>query len=115
MFGFRFIEQQFFPDSSRPELMVDTVAAGRDRLRRQRGAGEEVRGVHAASSGGVESVTTYVGTGSPRFYLPLDQIFPQTNVSQLIVLPKDLKTREVPAAEDRRRCSRPISRRCAAA
>jgi multidrug efflux pump subunit AcrB len=30
----------------------------------------------------------------PRFYLPLDQVFPQTNVSQLIVLPTDLKTRE---------------------
>ena len=31
----------------------------------------------------------------PRFYLPLDQVFPQSNVSQLIVLPHDLKTREV--------------------
>ena len=30
----------------------------------------------------------------PRFYLPLDQVFPQTNVSQFIVLPKDLKVRE---------------------
>ena len=42
----------------------------------------------------MESVTSYVGTGSPRFYLPLDQIFPQTNVSQFVVLPKDLKARE---------------------
>jgi multidrug efflux pump subunit AcrB len=42
---------------------------------------------------GVVSVTSYVGTGSPRFYLPLDQIFPQTNVSQIVVLPKDLKAR----------------------
>jgi multidrug efflux pump subunit AcrB len=39
----------------------------------------------------VVSVTSYAGTGSPRFYLPLDQIFPQTNVSQIVVLPKDLK------------------------
>src|SRR3954471_21123726 len=30
----------------------------------------------------------------PRFYLPLDQIFPQTNASQLIILPRDLHTRE---------------------
>jgi multidrug efflux pump len=35
-----------------------------------------------------------VGSGVPRFYLPLDQVFPQTNVSQFIVLPKDLKVRE---------------------
>jgi multidrug efflux pump subunit AcrB len=43
---------------------------------------------------GVTSVSQWVGSGVPRFYLPLDQIFPQTNVSQLIVLAKDLKTRE---------------------
>jgi multidrug efflux pump subunit AcrB len=44
---------------------------------------------------GVKSVTAWVGSGVPRFYLPLDQVFPQTNVSQLIVQPADLKTREV--------------------
>ncbi|MGZ8304793.1 MAG: efflux RND transporter permease subunit, partial [Telluria sp.] len=43
---------------------------------------------------GVESVTSYVGTGSPRFYLPLDQIFPQSNVAQLVVLPTSLANRE---------------------
>jgi len=42
----------------------------------------------------VQSVTSYVGTGSPRFYLPLDQIFPQSNVSQLVVLPVDTAARE---------------------
>jgi multidrug efflux pump len=44
--------------------------------------------------GGVDTVTTWVGSGVPRFYLPLDQVFPQSNVSQVIVLPKDLKQRE---------------------
>jgi len=43
---------------------------------------------------GVESVTSYVGNGSPRFYLPLDQILPQTNVTQIVVLAKDLHARE---------------------
>lgn len=42
----------------------------------------------------VENVTTWVGSGVPRFYLPMDAIFQQTNVSQLIILPKDLKLRE---------------------
>ena len=42
----------------------------------------------------LESVTTWVGSGVPRFYLPLNQIFPQTNVSQVILLPKDLAARE---------------------
>ncbi len=88
------VQQQFFPDSSRPEILVDLwlpegspFKASEDMAKRveQRLAQEE----------GVKSVTTWVGSGVPRFYLPLDQVFPQTNVSQLIVLPKDLKTREV--------------------
>ncbi|HBH37635.1 MAG TPA: multidrug transporter AcrB [Curvibacter sp.] len=87
------VQQQFFPDSSRPEILVDlwfpegtSLAANEAVTRRveQRLMGEA----------GVNSVSTWVGSGVPRFYLPLDQVFPQTNVSQLIVLPKDLKTRE---------------------
>jgi multidrug efflux pump len=34
------------------------------------------------------------GSGVPRFYLPMDNAFPQSNVSQFIILPKDLKLRE---------------------
>jgi multidrug efflux pump len=93
VFGFKFIEQQFFPDSSRLELMVE--------LWLPEGSSYQATEVQAKKferfimqQPGVESVTSYVGTGSPRFYLPLDQIFPQTNVSQIVVLPKDAKSRE---------------------
>jgi multidrug efflux pump subunit AcrB len=43
---------------------------------------------------GVESVSEWIGSGAPRFYLPLDQVFPQNNVSQFILVAKDLKARE---------------------
>ncbi|RST56765.1 efflux RND transporter permease subunit [Variovorax sp. MHTC-1] len=87
------VQQQFFPDSSRPEIMVDlwfpegtSFAANEEVAKRveQRLLKEE----------GVTSVSTWVGSGVPRFYLPLDQVFPQTNVSQLILLARDLKYRE---------------------
>jgi multidrug efflux pump subunit AcrB len=42
---------------------------------------------------GVVSVSVWVGSGLPRFYLPLDQVFPQTNVSQILLLPQDLSVR----------------------
>jgi multidrug efflux pump subunit AcrB len=42
----------------------------------------------------VRMVSTWVGAGVPRFYLPLDQIFPQSNVSQMIVVPVDAEARE---------------------
>ena len=87
------VQQQFFPDSSRPEIIVDlwlpegaTFTASEEVAKRF-----EKR---MMAQPGVKSVTTWVGSGVPRFYLPLDQIFPQTNVSQLILLPQDLKTRE---------------------
>lgn len=93
VFGFNFIEKQFFPDSSRPELMVEmwspegtSFAANEANVKRFE--------AFLAKQEGVQSVTSYVGTGSPRFYLPLDQIFPQSNVSQLVVLPVDTEARE---------------------
>lgn len=92
VYGFNFIEKQFFPDSSRPELMVEmwtpegtTYAANEAQVKKFE--------AFIRKQEGVVSVTSYVGTGSPRFYLPLDQIFPQTNVSQIVVLPKDLQAR----------------------
>ncbi|WP_051675675.1 efflux RND transporter permease subunit [Polaromonas glacialis] len=87
------VQQQFFPDSSRPEIIVDiwfpegtSFAANEATARRV-----EQRLMQEA---GVASVSTWLGSGVPRFYLPLDQVFPQTNVSQMIVLPSDLKERE---------------------
>ncbi|HWV15143.1 MAG TPA: efflux RND transporter permease subunit [Cellvibrio sp.] len=88
LFGFKFIEQQFFPDSTRPELMVEMwLSEGSSYAATE----TQVKKFEAFLAGqeGVESVTSYVGTGSPRFYLPLDQIFPQSNVAQIVVLPKD--------------------------
>ncbi|CAN7314308.1 efflux RND transporter permease subunit [Pseudoduganella sp. LjRoot289] len=93
IYGFGFIEKQFFPDSSRPELMVEiwmpegtAYAANEAQVKKFE--------TWIQKQEGVVSVTSYVGTGSPRFYLPLNQIFPQSNVSQFVVLPKDLKARE---------------------
>ncbi|MBL0086033.1 MAG: efflux RND transporter permease subunit [Ideonella sp.] len=87
------VQQQFFPDSSRPEILVDlwlpegsTLAQSEDLARRF-----EAR---LMKEPGLASTTTWIGSGVPRFYLPLDQIFPQTNVSQAILLARDLTQRE---------------------
>ncbi|MEO6354733.1 MAG: efflux RND transporter permease subunit, partial [Burkholderiaceae bacterium] len=93
VFGFKFIELQFFPDSSRPELMVEMWSPEGTTFAANEAQAKKFE-AFILKQDGVESVTSYVGTGSPRFYLPLDQIFPQTNVSQFVVLPKDLHARE---------------------
>jgi multidrug efflux pump len=87
------VQQQFFPDSNRPEVMVDVWLPEGASMAANLEVAKRVE-ARMAKEEGVTSVTTWVGSGVPRFYLPLDQVFPQTNVSQLIVLPQDLATRE---------------------
>ena len=87
------VQQQFFPDSSRPEILVDlwlpegsTIEASNELAKRfERRMARERE---------VQSVSTWIGTGVPRFYLPLDVIFDTTNVAQAIVLPHSLAERE---------------------
>ncbi|WP_332745928.1 efflux RND transporter permease subunit [Hydrogenophaga sp.] len=87
------VQQQFFPDSSRPEILVDVWLPEGSSIKAMDEVTKRLEARMTAEQG-VTSVSTWIGSGVPRFYLPLDQIFPQTNVSQMIVLPQDLKTRE---------------------
>ncbi len=87
------VQQQFFPDSSRPEILVDLWSPEGTSFAATEAIARRVE-QRLMEEPGVETVSTWVGSGVPRFYLPLDQIFPQSNVSQLIVVPQDLKVRE---------------------
>ena len=93
VFGFRFIEKQFFPDSSRPELMVEMWAPEGTSFAVNEALAKKFE-AFARAQPETDSVTSYIGTGSPRFYLPLDQIFPASNVSQFVVLPKNVHQRD---------------------
>lgn len=87
------VQQQFFPDSARPEILVDAWFPEGTSF----AANEEVsRRIEARlmKEEGISKVTTWIGSGLPRFYLSLNQIFPQSNVSQFMLVSKDLKARE---------------------
>ncbi|MBU1860813.1 MAG: efflux RND transporter permease subunit, partial [Gammaproteobacteria bacterium] len=90
---FRFVPQQFFPASGRLELMVD--------LKLSEGASlaateEQAKRFEALLKGreGIDNYVAYVGTGSPRFYLPLDQQLPAASFAQFVVLAKSIEDRE---------------------
>ena len=87
------VQQQFFPDSSRPEILVDIWLPEGSSIRAMDEVARRVEQRYLQEPG-VKGVTSWVGSGVPRFYLPLDQIFPQSNVAQFIVLPESLKERE---------------------
>jgi len=90
---FRFVPQQFFPASARPELLVD--------LRLPEGSSfaatlEQAKKLEAIldREAGIENYVTYVGSGSPRFYLPLDQQLAQSNFAQFVLTAKSNAERE---------------------
>jgi len=87
------VQQQFFPDSSRTEILVD-LWLPEGAAQRETEAATRRFEARLMKEAGVSSVTSWIGSGVPRFYLPLDQIFPQSNVAQVILLTQDLVARE---------------------
>lgn len=83
--GFRFVPQQFFPDSTRPELLVDLRLAQGASHAATEGAVKKLESILAREDG-IENYVAYVGSGSPRFYLPLDQQLANENFAQFVVL-----------------------------
>ncbi|MBY6190400.1 efflux RND transporter permease subunit [Microbulbifer agarilyticus] len=93
MFLFRFVPQQFFPSSARLELIVDlklNEGASLYATEEQALRLEELLSQHPQ----IENYVAYVGTGSPRFYLPLDQQLPAASFAQFVVLTRSVDERE---------------------
>ncbi len=93
LYGTRFVPQQFFPSSDRPELLVDlqlpenaSIYATRDISAR---VDELLKG-----DNDVDHWSTYVGQGAVRFYLPLNVQLPNDFFSQLVIVTKGLAQRE---------------------
>ncbi|MEN9373457.1 MAG: hypothetical protein RIR79_1009 [Pseudomonadota bacterium] len=93
MGGMKKVQQQFFPDSVRVEVLVDVWSPEGTSFASNEAITQRIE-ARLMQEDSVESVSTWIGSGVPRFYLPMDAIFPQTNVSQIIVIPKDLSLRD---------------------
>jgi multidrug efflux pump len=87
------VQNQFFPDSSRPEILVDLWYPEGTSYAANEAVTKRVE-ARVMKLEGVDHVTTWVGSGAERFVLVLDQIFPQSNASQMVVLPKNMAARE---------------------
>lgn len=91
--GLKLVPQQFFPSSTRPELIVElrvkegaSFAATTEQVKRM----EEV----LSKDKDVRFFTAYTGAGAPRFYLSLNPELPNPGYAQLIVITRDLEARE---------------------
>ncbi len=90
---FKIVPQQFFPPSNRAEILVDLKLEEGASLTATENAVKKVE-QFLSKQKGIDNYVAYVGTGSPRFYLPLDQQLPQASFAQFVVLASSLDDRD---------------------
>jgi len=94
VYGLHFVDRQFFPESDRPELIVefdlrDGASIGATDAAMQRFEDEVLQG-----NDDVAHWSSYVGRGAPRFLLTFESPLPSPAAGQIIVLTNDLDSRD---------------------
>ena len=91
--GFGHVKRQFFPQSARPELLVDLQLPEGSSFRAAEG---EVAKVEALlkDDADVRSFSSYTGAGSPRFYLSLNPDLPDPSFAKVVIVTRDTEARE---------------------
>ena len=87
MLGMQFVQQQFFPKSDRPELMVDLTLPQSASLNATQAVVDRVEQMLKADPD-IEHWSFYVGQGAIRFYLPLDAQLANDFFAQAVVVTK---------------------------
>src|SRR5262245_39696487 len=91
--SFGLVQQQFFPTSSRTELFVEMRLPEGTAIGVTDAAAKKAERLLAGDPD-IATYTTYVGQGSPRFWLGLNPVLPNSNFAQIVVVTKDLAARE---------------------
>ncbi|MBL8250417.1 MAG: efflux RND transporter permease subunit, partial [Candidatus Competibacter sp.] len=91
--GFGKVQQQFFPASTRLELMVDLRLPEGSSLKAVEAEVRKFEGI-LQKEPGITNFVAYVGWGAPRYYLGLDQQLPAANYAQFVVLTDAVESRE---------------------
>lgn len=87
------VPKQFFPTSDRPELIVDLRAPQNASFAQTMAVTQRLERM-LANDPDVKSITSYVGGGTPRFYLALDVQMPNIALAQLVILTSGEEGRE---------------------
>lgn len=93
IFTFRYVPKQFFADSNRLELLLNIKLAEGASLKATQAHVEKIEAL-LKDRPGIENYVAYIGSGSPRFYLPLDQQLPATSFAQFVMITDSLEQRE---------------------
>lgn len=92
-FMMRFIRQEFFPASVRPDLLVELNLPEGSSLKTTDAAANKLTKL-ILNDEDLDRVSTYVGKSAPRFVLVMDPVQPRDNYAQLVVVAKDIEGRK---------------------
>ncbi|MGF6203186.1 efflux RND transporter permease subunit [Pseudomonas laurylsulfatiphila] len=87
LFCMRFVQNQFFPSSDRPEILVDLNLPQNASIDETRRAVDRLEAT-LKDDPDIERWSTYIGQGAIRFYLPLDQQLQNPFYAQLVIVSK---------------------------
>ncbi|QIH05576.1 MULTISPECIES: efflux RND transporter permease subunit [unclassified Pseudomonas] len=92
VFGMGLVQNQFFPSSDRPEILVDLNLPQNASINETRKAVDRLEAT-LKDDPDIERWSTYIGEGAIRFYLPLDQQLQNPYYAQLVIVSKGLEQR----------------------
>jgi multidrug efflux pump len=93
LYAFQFIPQAFFPQSSRPEILVDLWLPEGTSIKEVENQAKALE-ARMMDDPDKKFIATFIGEGAPRFFLPLDQQLRNPNYAQLLVMANDEPARE---------------------
>jgi multidrug efflux pump len=92
IFGMGFVQQQFFPASDRPEILVDVTLPEDATIDETRARMDQIEATLKGDAD-IEQWSSYVGEGAVRFYLPLDSQLANPYFGQIVIVTNDLDAR----------------------
>lgn len=93
LWGATRLDQQFFPASDRPELLLALNLPQNASINATQLAVDEVE-TFLAKDPDISHWSSYIGSGPPRFYLPLEPPLPNPFTAQAVIMTKDTLARE---------------------
>ena len=92
LFGFQYVDKTFFPASARLQLMIDYWAPEGTKIQTVTRDMSRIEQRLLDDTDKVVSVSSFIGQGPPRFYLPVEPEKPYSSYGQFIVNLKDLQS-----------------------
>ncbi|RFB88452.1 ACR family transporter [Rhizobium leguminosarum bv. trifolii] len=97
--GMGLVQQQFFPNSDRPELIIDWNLPHNSSIAETNRQMARFEKEMLADNKDIDHWTTYVGQGAPRFILSFDVQTPDVSFGQTVIVTKGLDVRDKVRAE----------------